>query len=410
MRKFTVGNRDLLKAVEKASVGIKETYIISVTMRPDKEGNKYASVQASDGEVQGMASFTVKSNETEPFKVIVGKEFHSIIKTLSQWDKDIEMVVEENSAVLKSGTSIVPIALREDGMSIAPCNPKNEPGVISILVDSKELIPAVKKGGFAYQSGNSGAAGTQDAVCIMPVTDGETNYLRFISADSNMAAGADAKLDNVDANFTAAAKAEQKFAVSLNAIALQEITAKFEAEKTQIFIFPKQVLLKNGNDFYIIRPFEKKFPLVVTGILYSDSREYKLRVNSRELKTVLDIVMLEGNAKDPIGAKLTLSKEGNMTVSSLSGKNKTDMKAASSEGEVAIAFKAQFLKVAIDKTFSEFVTLSGCGSTAPMYITGDDPKAISVIMPVRIPSAELDESKAEDSIEDADDSEAKMEE
>lgn len=397
MKKFTVGNKELLNAVEKASVGAKETYIITITKRANSEGKKFASIAASDGEIKSLASFLATCDDPEGFKVIVGKEFYNIVRTLSQLSKDIEMEIIDNAAILKCGTSVVPVSIKEDGMDIAVINPNNEPEALSVSVNTEELISAVRKGGYAYPVSTSTNTGLTNAVCLIPIIDGENNYLRFVTADGYNAAGADAKLDKVSANFADSVKAKKT--ITLNATALQNIVSKFENESTDIYLFSKQVLIKNGNDFYIIRPFEKQFPIAITGMLYQDAREYEIQLSARELKTVLDITMLDGSeGNDKKYAILTLTKDGQVTVSSVSGRSSTKLNMNTHLGEVKICFKAQFMKTAIDKTFSEKISISGCGSISPIYIKGDDTRAISLILPSKL-RQNKDEEEARDTDE-----------
>lgn len=394
MSKFKVSEVEFLKALEKASMSAKDSYIITISDRDVNKGKKLANITACDGNSQSMVTMIVESEE--PFRVVVGVELLTIVKTLALLKKEITFELIDNNIFLRAGTSKVTIGIKEHGMSMDIINLKDETNIIAIKMDSEKFITGIKGAVYPATSLDNTRETLQDVVCLLPTSNGDINHLRLISTNGDTAAAADIEVVECNDSFKKSSETESYYSVS--ATALSKVSSRLDISKpTKLFITNKQLLISNGNDFYSIRPYERAFPLGIVKIIYNENRNYKLQLAARELKVAIDIAVLNCTDNNKKGVIITLNKKGKVKVTSFYKKNSTELSTISSDGEITIALKADYLKKVIEAIGTENITLSGMSNVEGMYITSESNSSlIGMVLPVNLGKFnEKDEKKEE---------------
>lgn len=377
MIKFNVNELEFLKAIEKASISVKDSYIITISNREYK-GKKLANITACDGNSQAMATMIVEAEK--PFRVIVGVELLTVVKTLSRLKKGIIFELEGNNITIKAGLSTVELVAKEEGMSIDVSNIRNEENVIEIVMNSEKFIAGIKGAVYPATSLDNVREILQDTVCFVPCDSG----LRLISSNGSVVAGADVVIEKGNENFSKS-KQEKNY-LSVSAAAINKVASHLDVSKTTtIYMIPKQLLINNGNDFYIIRPYEKAFPMAVSSILYKENRNYQIKMSASELKVALDIAVLDSSENTNKRAIISLNKNGKVKISSIYKKNKSILSAITHDGEMTIALSAEYLKKIVDVISCDNVILSGTNSIEPIYVTGENNNSlISLVSPINL--------------------------
>lgn len=381
MSKFKVNEEEFLKALEKASMSAKDSYIITISDR-DYKGKKLANITASDGISQAMVTMIVEADE--PFRVIVGEELFTIVRTLALLKKEIVFELDGNNISIKAGTSTVQLAVKEEAMSMDVSNIRNEENVIEIQMNSEDFISGIRGAVYPSISFETTREILQDTVCLMPCDCGTNNSLRLISSNGSVAAGTDVEVQTCNDNFNK--NKQEKNYLTVSAVTLNKVASRLETTKpTTIFMIPKQLFITNGNDFYIIRPYEKAFPMGIAGMLYNENREYHIKLSARDLKVALDIAVLDSNEKVNKRAIVNLSKNGKVKISSIYKKNNTSLSAIESDGEITIALRTDYVKKIVDVISCDDVIISGTSNVEPIYITSEkNSSLISLVMPINL--------------------------
>lgn len=105
----------LAKAVKKASIGLKQAYVISCT--GEKRANAYyVDIVANDSVLQAGTSVPVEYMDCEPtpFRMVLGREFGSAIYTVEHIAKTVTVTVCETVVEVRCGDTKIDLALQAD--------------------------------------------------------------------------------------------------------------------------------------------------------------------------------------------------------------------------------------------------------------------------------------------------------
>lgn len=364
MAKLIIGNSVLTETVRKASVSLKDSFVLKVTAQKDAEGNNLASLCACDGSTQANITFLCKCDSDEAFQVIIGKEFANTVKAVAQYapEQDIVIDVKEGSAQISCGEAKVPLGILADAVEIQPENPQTEK-VVLIAAKSEDLKKAVSVGGMAYSTSVDGRMEVvKNAISLSFVTDGETNQMQIVTTNGLFCAGAHCPVSVMQGE----GLAEKSY--SLKATVFTKIASELTADAVQMFLFEKQVIVRENNDFYIIVPNANKFPSVIGTQLFSGIESgFTARVNRKKLAAAIEVAMLNASTQEE-ARKTVYSLEGDtLKVHSFNGKSETKMGVANASGAVSIGLNGDYVKSAIAK-LGEEVTISGTFADRPVFL------------------------------------------
>lgn len=367
-----VNRKELLTAVEKAAVKIKDSFIINISDRKTEDKKTFATVSASDGNTQAMISFMAQAEEKKAFKV--GLELLEVIKALGEFGEELTIELTDTSACIATNNASVPLALKTDGTFIKVLTPKDK-DCIRIHFNKDAFVKAVRQGSFAY--GDAGCVkGLVSTVALMPYTDGETNGIKFVSTDGRLATLSSVTTgDEVNEVF----KNSVGKTVSIDAPALRGIANRLESEIIELFIFDKQVTIKDGNDYYTIVRYETAFPDNVMKMLEVVDYNYKAVIDVSKLRAALKVATLleEKNNKK---ALIAISNIG-ITISSVTESNKASLDAEKVEGEVNIIVNAKHIEAALADIGSDKITIYGQGELKPLYLSAEGVRVLTA--PIR---------------------------
>lgn len=354
-----VKKEEFIKAIEKASVGVKDTYIISISDKKASDGRNFASICASNGNTQALVCFMVEADKAVSF--FVGAELFGVVKALGEFGDEYEICVTKTVAKITVGSASSPIPLKTEGFSINIRNPKDEPTCRFATVNREEFVRAIRQGSFAY-GGAGSDSNIANAVAILPYAKDNDSGLCFMSTDARLVARSSAKVSQANEFFM---KSDNKY-VNVDAPAIRAISSKLEGENIVLFIFDKEILVKDGNDYYTIIRYETEFPKVLGELLDVTEYNYKAVFDVSMLKAALKVATIMDN-KNEKKAVIDI-QNGKVTISSILGTNKAEVKADDVEGEINIHINAKHLEMVMADIGSEKLIIYGQGELKPLYM------------------------------------------
>lgn len=355
--KIIVEKKEILKAVEKASVRSKD-FIFSVTGHKTGEGKIFSTVTSSDGNTQSTPSFLIKEGEVCSF--VVGPEIMGVLKAVGQFGDEYTIEVSDSTVTISAGSATIPIPRKNDGLRIKIKSPKNNKHGLASF-ERESFVKAIRQGSFAFASNTANQALAM-TVALKP----ENDTMSFLSATGSLAARAKVSAKEINDEY----KNLHNTFISLDAPALRAISSNWETEIIYVMIFDTQVTFKDGNDVYTIIRYETNFPAQVENILNITAFNYTAEFNVVGLKAALNVAtILEGN--DNKKACIVIDN-GKVTISSPQGNHKALVDAEGVDGEIAITINAKDVERALTELGTEKVKLFGEGLKRPVFITAEN--------------------------------------
>lgn len=355
-----VNKKDLLVAVDKAAVGVKETFIFTISDRKTSDGKVFGTVCASNGNVQAMAVFKAEADKKASF--IVGAELLSAIKAIGEFGDTITIKLSDTVAEISAGSATMPLPLKADGVKIKMQTPKDNV-CMSASFAKDDFIKAIRQGSFAYGDA-ADISNLAFTVALNAVCDDEGNYLYLMSSDARLATRSKVEALKVNDEFKT-----NKSYISIDAPALRSICTKLTSDEISVLIFDKQVTVKDGNDYYTIIRYENEFPKNFAEIISNDSYSYKAVFDVAKFRAALKVATLLEN-KNEKKALINISN-GKVVISSVLETNKAQVEAEEVEGEVSIIVNEKHFDIALADIGSNKVTIYGDGNKKPLYMKAD---------------------------------------
>lgn len=382
MSTFIISNNDLVSAVKKASVSEKNTYELTIAPNVEPNSGKYmASLCTCNGSVQTIAFLLVASEGvTDDVDLIFPASFSKTVTTLAAYtDADFKFEVNETICNISCGEASLNLELLPSAVRIEAMDPsKNK--FAQVTVETSKLKRAVEIGSSAMSAEEGKMAAVRNAIELAPVKVGGIEKLRVISVDTLgvLATGAMAEIkqaggldDMLD-----------KKAFVLNSVFCR-IVSSARSETVDLLLFDKQVMLRDGNDFYIITPNAAPFSKEIAAGLYADMpKEYSLCVEQKSLTSALDIVLIGATSLDDNKACLCVSN-GTVEVRAMKRNNRAGVAATDVTGEIAIGINGAVLKRAIAHLGTS-VTISGMAPDKPIFIKNGDVDVAAFVAPCQL--------------------------
>lgn len=368
--KIIVSNSELMGAIKKASVAVKDTYVVTVTKRKEEmTGKYYASIAACDGVIMSSIAFLVTyDGEIKEQQVILGKELLSTVSTLSQYapEEDITLETGDGKCKICCGGASANVGLLMDALSITSANPKKDECTV-ITIASNDFKNAVSRGSMAASMEDGKLKMYKNTLFIQPVkVDGDADAFRIITVDSlgTMVAGSHVKIAGEVKPLI-----EGKRQIALNKSIFCKVIENLSSQNVQLFIFKNQVIVRDINDIYILIPSTGQCQEKVGSMLFAHlNSNFSFRVNKKKFQAAIDIAMLNGGTIDG-KHKVALSLDGGkLLVSSVNKTNHTIVDVENAEGCILIGVNGSYLKNVLSH-MGENVILAGGSSTEPIYIT-----------------------------------------
>lgn len=393
MSTFIIENRDLVAAVKKASVSEKNTYELKVATNVEPNSGKHmASLCTCNGSVQTIAFLLVASDDvTDEVDMIFPASFSKTVTTLAAYTDDaFKIEVTDNSCSISCGEASINLEMLQTAVRIEPLDPSANK-FAQITIETGALKKAIEIGSSAMSSEEGKMAAVRNAIEIAPVkVDGEEK-LRVISVDTLgfFAAGAMADIkqaggldDMID-----------KKAFVLNSVFCR-IIGSLTSASVDLMLFDKQVMMRDGNDFYIITPNAAPFTKEIFNALYADMPSvYSMSVSRKSLMSALDIALIGASDMEDNKACLHISN-GMVAVRAMRRDNRAGVMAEDVSGEMEIGIDGIILKKAIAHLGAS-ISLSGAGPKAPIYIKNGEPGVVVFVAPCRLDTEGGETSKEE---------------
>lgn len=376
--KFKVEVNEIMEALKKAKMSVKDGYMISVNCeRKSENGHVYANITSGDGNTQVVSSFLVVVDKAckGGFSFVCGPEFAAVISTMAEIKKDIVVEVSQKSITLICGGARTVLGTKEK-IELLDINKSEDQYCVEIKTE--ELRKLVSFGG--YRPSVDDTRGFKNMLQITPVLrDTDTACLRVVTTDCYCIASCRSKVGAISTTLNE----DMSYGVSCDK--MHAFVSVMKNEKTTLFFTKNQIVISNGNDFYIFRVFNTSYPPMILDTVNVHKKDFPctVQVCSKELDTALALVLIS-NKQDgkPVIMKF---KDEKMILYDAFGKSRIDIE-AKIEGEFAESeyiCSASFLKLAVSKAFSISVTLCIRERSMPLYVIGEYEDALGVVFPMR---------------------------
>ncbi len=373
-----VNNEVISGALKKVSVCLKDTVSMTVTTK-ELQGKKIANVAACDGSNQANITFTCECDSPEQVQLIFGKELVSTVEVLSKFDtgEDICIKVSDGAALLTCGKAEVSLGLLADTTALQVLNPKEHEHA-QVIFETEKLQKAVGLGAISVKPALDGRFAVLQNALYFGFDDGKA---KIASSDGVLCTAATSEIKAV--------QGELKFNYSLNADVFSKVVLASKTGEIMMFLLEKQVVIREGNDFYIITPNATPIPdAVVTGVYAAPRDGFSMVVDKAKLLSAIEIAMLSGEQE----AKKTVYclEEKTLTVSSLKKANKVDLAAENAKGAVTVGLDGSAVKKLVSKLGGS-IRLEGSTAVAPVFISDGTDGFAAMLAPINIADTEEEE-------------------
>lgn len=387
MCKLVIENSQLVNAIKKASGSAKETYVLSVSLNKSSDGKNFATLDACNDSTRTTAFLLCETKISEPITVIMGKELREIVYALAQCGNKFMLTIEDAFVTIQCGTSKVPVGILKDAMTLNVSNPENEE-CLAVRVETEAFTSALYKGGFAYTEKDGKDSSLCNTIALIPLKIAEEFRFRILSVDANGIMAAASHVQFVPDNATLIESIiKDKRMFLLNASFIFKSIEGMEGDNLDMYLFKSQLVIKAVNDFYVMVLKGTDFPINIGDSLFTKvTDEYRFTVESKLLKAAAGIAILNGSTDREKTLAVIELIDGDIKVSSETGKNETVLKCIKSTGKIRIGINVAYLKNILDHS-AEKVSIYGISNTTPIFIQSEEETAI-FLLPVRL---ELDE-------------------
>lgn len=399
MDKVTMNMETLVDLVETVSASLLDG--IRITIRPKaKDGKNYISLCSCDRTCQTETLAECKTDVTEVTKFIVDKTFVSSVKALEQTGADQVVIRFANTGVtLKADDAQVEAALRTDMTNFTDCNPSD--AVAKLVVDTKELITAVRKGGYAYSVKGCRMEAFNDAVAFVPWVSGESEMIKVLSVNGGgyIVAARNMIVDQGEEGLKTCF--DENKAWFVNASYLSKILSRMQGEKTQILIWEKQIMFRNGNTFFCcVLGSGEGFNRNILESMFAEKQErsFAMALDVKKLKSAMEVASVGIRSLHHEGDVMEMIlKEKKVTFTSFGGGSKMTVECDQAMGEVHTAVALELLRKVLTQITGNKVLLSGTVGK-PIMVSDCDKESRTLLAPHQTREEEEEaEQKSEES-------------
>ena len=372
--KLVAAEEQMVGALKKSITSSNYKIVIS-TKRQNEEGESLCSLITCDGNEQVMAYFFAKVEGVKDDTVVIcGPEMGSVVLTMSEIKKPIEMEVLSDMVKFTCGSAVVPVGVKVD-TEIKEIPPQMDEKTVALRVKSADLKRAISKGAFRPCKDDSRSLMNLVQLSLFK-REGEALCFRVLTSDTYSVVCADISVDAVKPAFS------QEIHLGIACDRLNSVCGLLMEEDTDIFLNTDQVIIRNGNDFYIFRTFANKYPSAISALLEVRDFGCKATVSIKELETAIALASLTNNNENK---PVILSQKSNKVVVTDQLKKSVVELETTLEGDFEpIGLRAGFLKSLLSKINTEKVTLGISNPASPCYCFGEDVGTVSLMLPINL--------------------------
>lgn len=380
MTKVIMKMEELVNLADTVSASLLDG--IRITIRPTKEGKNYISFCACDRTCQSEALAECKTDVTKVEKFIVDKAFVSSVRALEQTGADkVTIRFANNGVTLKAGEAQVEAAIRTDMTNFTDCDPSK--AVAKLVVDTTELITAIKKGGYAYSLKKEGRITVfNDAVVFVPWADGEDDTIRVLSANDNRSLLAARNLVVEQGEESIKACFDEDKAWFVNATYLSKILSRLRSEKTQLVVWEKQFMIHNGNaSFCCILGSNEGFNRDILKHMFKQQDEsiFAMALDVKKFRSAMKVASVGIRSIHHEGDVMEfILEDGKATFTSFGGGAKMIVECEYALGKVHAAVSLELMKKVVSQVVGNKILLSG--TTTSVRVTDCEDKECRTLL------------------------------
>lgn len=395
MTKVIMKMEELVNLADTVSASLLDG--IRITIRPTKEGKNYISFCACDRTCQSEALAECKTDVTKVEKFIVDKAFVSSVRALEQTGADkVTLRFANNGVTLKAGEAQVEAALRTDMTDFTDCDPSN--AVAKIVVDTKEFITAVKKGGYAYSVKGCRMAAFNDAVAFVPWAEGEDCLIKVLSINGSSTIVTARNLTLEQGEESIRVCFDENKAWFVNATYLFKILSRLQSEKTQLIVWEKQLLIHNGNtSFCCILGSEEGFKRNILESMFVQKHEpvFAMALDVKKLRSAMEVASVGIRSIHNEGDVMEFILENRkVTFTSYGGGAKMTVECDQAMGEAHLAVSLELMKKIVSQVTGNQIMLSG--ATGPIMVSDCDKESRTLLAPHQTREQQEEQARMEE--------------
>ena len=172
-----------------------------------------------------------------------------------------------------------------------------------------------------------------------------------------------------------------------------KIISSIKSDEVEILMFERQVIVRDGLDFYIIVPNAAKYPDVLK-VLQEIQPDYSATVSKDKLTGAINVSLLGKEEKDDLKILLVVD-DNKLSVSSISNEgNHADIEAADCSGQIKIGVDGSLLRRAAVR-LSDTVIISGNGAKDLIHLKSPNIDGSVNICPVNLQAKDCAENVSE---------------
>lgn len=395
MTKVVMNMEELVNLADIVSASLLDG--IRITVRPKaKDGKNYISLCACDRSCQTETLAECKTDVEEVAKFIVDKSFVVSVKALEQTGAEkVTIRFSGNGVTLKAGDAQVEASIRSDMTSFTDCDPAG--AVAKIVVDTAEFVKSVKKGGFAYSLKGCRMAAFNDAVALVPwAADGEEAMIKVFSVHGGNTLIAARNMGVEQGKEALKTCFDENRAWFVNATYLTRIMTRLKAEKTQLIVWDKQLMIRNGNTFYCCilgsgNGFNRN---VIESMFQKKDMEFAMSIDVDKLRSAIGVAAAGIRTFHNEGTVMEFFlKEKKVTFTSFGGGSKMIVECDQAMGEAHKAVSLELMKKILSQISGSKILLSG--SAGRPIMIGDCDKETRVLLAPHLTREEQEQAEEE---------------
>lgn len=373
--KYVFDTRALDEAVTRCAP-VKDGYVITFSDRKVGAGSEvYVTLSASTSHTLSNITIpAVPNGPVETKHIMVGTDFGAAVHALAPAGNNVELEIANDVAVLSCGDARIPIKYLSQVTKLKICSPKTDEHAL-FTIETKEWKRVISQGGFAFgEYEPTGNSAVLNNIFLLPCDGG----IQVVTSEGHYAASSSATIGECKEKFTDMVTALQGVCIPPASIKL--INSCLKGEAVNVYLFKNQLLIKDGNDIFVVVLANSSYPMRILNILGESEFDYSFEASISDIKVALNIMSVNCSNINQATMMLCMDENG-VTVSNNCG-NKTSIKCKTLYGKIQLCISVKQLKDLVSAVAGEVNDITLCGKDAenPLYVMGGH--SISFTLPV----------------------------
>lgn len=364
--KYSFDSKVFDEAVTRCAA-VKDGYVIQFTNRKAGDNEVYVTLSASTTHtLSNITISAVPDGEAKAMQVMVGVDFGAAVHALAPAGTTIELDIGAGAAVLSCGDARIPIKYLSQVTQLNMCSPKTDEHAF-FTIETKEWKRAITQGGFAFGDYDPTVNNSVlNNIFLLPCDGG----IMVVTSEGHYAASSSATIGKWNEKFTDMVKSVQGVCIPPASVKL--INSCLKGESITVYLFQKQLLIKDGNDVFVITlAANNSYPMNIFDMLNTNEFDYSFEARISDIKVALNILSVNCTNVKQATMTLSVSADGVIVVSN-DNENKASINNKNRTGCLNARVSICQLKDLVSATATEVdsVTICGKNGVEPVFVKG----------------------------------------